>query len=90
MKFRPVMMRSIVLYWLVCSGISGFKTEKKANIRARASSCNFSRLGAQKGKAKWVVAAELVETSKLYARCVARIEPTWLERIAGIYAETPF
>jgi len=29
---------------------------------------------------RWIVAAELVETSRLYARCVARVEPTWIER----------
>ncbi len=29
-------------------------------------------------KPKWLVAAELVETSKLYARQVARIEPDWV------------
>lgn len=28
---------------------------------------------------KWVMAAELVETSKLYARIVAKIEPEWIE-----------
>ena len=33
---------------------------------------------AKKG-AKWVMAAELTETTRLYARCVARIEPQWLE-----------
>ena len=37
---------------------------------------------AKKG-AKWVVAAEIVETTKLYARCVARIEPQWLEEVAS-------
>ncbi len=30
---------------------------------------------------KWIAAAEITETSKLFARCVARIEPEWLERI---------
>ncbi len=30
----------------------------------------------------WILAAELVETSKLYARCVANIEPVWIERMA--------
>ena len=35
-----------------------------------------------KGKTKWVLAAELVETSRLYARMVARIEPEWLEQLA--------
>ncbi len=32
---------------------------------------------------KWVVAAELVETTRLYARCVGRIEPEWLEEVAA-------
>ena len=36
-----------------------------------------------KGQPKWVMAAELVETSRLYARTVARIEPEWVERAAG-------
>jgi ATP-dependent RNA helicase HrpA len=35
---------------------------------------------AKKG-AKWVMAAELTETHKLYARCIARIEPQWLEEV---------
>lgn len=30
-----------------------------------------------------MVAAELAETTKLYARCAAAIDPAWLERIAG-------
>ncbi len=40
-----------------------------------------SRLVRKAGK--WVVAAELVETTRLYARCIARIEPTWIERVAA-------
>ncbi|WP_417541842.1 ATP-dependent RNA helicase HrpA [Methylophaga thalassica] len=32
---------------------------------------------------KWIMAAELVETGKLYARIVAKIEPEWIEPIAG-------
>jgi ATP-dependent helicase HrpA len=31
----------------------------------------------------WVMAAELVETSRLFARTVARIEPEWAEELAG-------
>lgn len=31
---------------------------------------------------RWVLAAELVETTRLYARCVARIDPVWVERTA--------
>ncbi len=30
----------------------------------------------------WIIAAELVETSQLYGRTVAKIEPQWLESIA--------
>jgi ATP-dependent helicase HrpA len=37
---------------------------------------------AKKG-AKWIVAAEIVETTRLYARCVARIEPEWLEEVGA-------
>jgi ATP-dependent helicase HrpA len=33
-------------------------------------------------KPKWIVAAELVETSKQFARCVARIQPEWIETVA--------
>ena len=32
---------------------------------------------------KWVMAAELIETSRLYARIVTRIEPEWLEPVAA-------
>ncbi len=32
-------------------------------------------------KPKWIVAAELVETTKQYARTVARIQPQWIEQI---------
>ena len=34
-------------------------------------------------KPTWVMAAELVETSKLFARMVARIEPEWIEPLAA-------
>lgn len=32
---------------------------------------------------KWIMAAEVVQTSKLFARTVARIEPEWIEELAG-------
>ncbi|MFI5955753.1 ATP-dependent RNA helicase HrpA [Cryptosporangium sp. NPDC051539] len=32
---------------------------------------------------RWVVAAELVETSRLWGRITARIEPEWVEPLAG-------
>ena len=38
---------------------------------------------AQEGRRKWVLAAELTETSRLFARCAAKIEPEWIEEVAG-------
>ena len=32
---------------------------------------------------KWIVAAEIVETSKVFARMVAAIQPEWVEPLAG-------
>jgi ATP-dependent helicase HrpA len=32
---------------------------------------------------RWVMAAELVETSRLWGRIVARIDPEWIEPVAG-------
>ncbi|WAW09378.1 ATP-dependent RNA helicase HrpA [Oxalobacter vibrioformis] len=38
-----------------------------------------STLGKKAGR--WVMAAELVETTRLYARCLSQIQPEWLERV---------
>ncbi|MGV2287388.1 ATP-dependent RNA helicase HrpA [Trinickia sp. YCB016] len=32
---------------------------------------------------RWVMASELVETSRLYARCLAKIEPEWIEKVGA-------
>ncbi|APR78779.1 ATP-dependent helicase hrpA [Minicystis rosea] len=39
--------------------------------------------GLAKKPPAWIVAAELVETSQLFARVAARIDPTWLEAAGG-------
>ncbi|HEX6022158.1 MAG TPA: ATP-dependent RNA helicase HrpA [Solirubrobacter sp.] len=36
-----------------------------------------------KGQPSWVMVAELVETSRLWGRTVARIDPRWVEPLAG-------
>ena len=36
----------------------------------------------KKTRPKWVIASELIETSKLYARGVAKIDPDWIEPLA--------
>lgn len=38
--------------------------------------------GAFANKPKWIMAADLVETTKRYLRTVANIDPTWIEAIA--------
>ncbi len=43
----------------------------------------FPGSGLHKVKPKWIMAAEQVETSKVYARTVARIEPEWIEACAA-------
>lgn len=32
---------------------------------------------------KWIIAAEVVQTSRLFARTVGRVEPEWVEELAG-------
>src|SRR5208283_1905976 len=44
---------------------------------------------AKKGP-QWVLAAELTETTRLYARCAARIEPEWVEAVAGDLVEKTY
>ncbi|MGI8814577.1 MAG: ATP-dependent RNA helicase HrpA [Pseudonocardia sp.] len=39
---------------------------------------------------RWVMAAELVETSRLWARTVARIEPEWIEPLATHLVRSTF
>ncbi|MCL6269292.1 ATP-dependent RNA helicase HrpA [Sansalvadorimonas sp. 2012CJ34-2] len=62
----------------------GNKTEEADYLGARNRKFwVFPGSGLFKRKPKWVMAAELVETSKLYARVVAKIEPSWIEPLAG-------
>ncbi len=42
----------------------------------------FPGSGLFESAGKWVMAAELVRTSRLYARTIARIQPQWIERAA--------
>ncbi len=43
----------------------------------------FPGSGLVNNRPKWVVSAEIAETSRTYARCLARIEPRWIERYAA-------
>lgn len=65
-------------------GNMGFKQENKEYLGARNRRFNiFPGSMLYKKAPKWIMAAELVETSRLYARMVARIDPLWAEALAG-------
>ena len=62
----------------------GFRHEPYEYLGARGLKFFiFPGSGLHKIKPKWIMAAEQVETSKVYARTVARIEPEWIEQCAG-------
>ncbi|MCM2373488.1 ATP-dependent RNA helicase HrpA [Rhodopirellula sp. ICT_H3.1] len=46
--------------------------------------------GVFEAKPKWIVAAELVETAKQYARTVAKIQPSWIEAVGDHMLKSSF
>ncbi|WP_459950946.1 ATP-dependent RNA helicase HrpA [Denitratisoma sp. agr-D3] len=64
-------------------GHIGLKSEEEAHYLGARGIKFFIHPGSHLAKkaGRWIVAAELVETSRLFARCVARIEPEWLEQV---------
>jgi len=65
-------------------GNVGMKTEEGNFLGARGIRFWIhpgSGVGRKAGR--WIVAAEITETTRLYARCVATIEPQWLESIGA-------
>ncbi|SOD41647.1 ATP-dependent RNA helicase HrpA [Nitrosovibrio sp. Nv4] len=65
-------------------GNIGFKAEETGEyLGARGIKFSiFPGSVLKKAKSKWVMVAELAETTKLYGRCAARIDPLWVEKIA--------
>lgn len=66
-------------------GNIGFKGEEGGLYRGARDIRFHIHPGSRQAKkgGRWIVAAELVETTRLYARCVARIEPVWIERVGA-------
>jgi len=80
---RPQAIHQSLLAGLL-SHIGLRDTEKQEYLGARnARFAIFPGSALAKRRPRWVMAAELVETSRLWARVVARIEPEWAERLAG-------
>ncbi|WP_455197838.1 ATP-dependent RNA helicase HrpA [Kaarinaea lacus] len=71
----------------LCAGLLGnigFRKEKQEYIGARDIGMTlFPGSVLTKNSPKWIVAAELIETQKLYAHTVAKIQPEWLETLAS-------
>jgi ATP-dependent helicase HrpA len=65
-------------------GNVGIKTEEGNYLGARGIRFWIHPgSGVRRKAGRWVMAAELTETTRLYARCVATIEPEWLESIGA-------
>ena len=64
-------------------GNVGMRDEEGAYTGARGIKFWIHPGSWTKKPGKWVVAAELVETTRLFARSVAAIEPRWLEELGG-------
>ncbi len=64
-------------------GNIGFKNDEGEYLGGRGIKfAIFPGSGLRKAQPKWVMAGELVDTARLYARSVARIEPEWIEPLA--------
>ncbi|MCD4755302.1 MAG: ATP-dependent RNA helicase HrpA, partial [Deltaproteobacteria bacterium] len=73
-----------------CSVLSGFlgqialKQEGSRYLAARGREVFlFPGSSLYKKGPKWIVATELIRTSRLFARTVAAVEPEWIEKLAG-------
>jgi ATP-dependent helicase HrpA len=85
--FTGEVQRSAAIHRSVLSGfLSSIGVRKEKNVYRMAKgreamifpgSTVFNRAG------EWIVASELVETARLFARTVAVIEAAWLEALAG-------
>ncbi|HEX8987878.1 MAG TPA: ATP-dependent RNA helicase HrpA [Rhodocyclaceae bacterium] len=66
-------------------GHIGLKSEDEQFYRGPREIRFFIHPGSPlvKKAGRWIVAAEIVETSRLFARCVAKIEPEWLESVGA-------
>ncbi|MBP54256.1 MAG: ATP-dependent RNA helicase HrpA, partial [Marinobacter sp.] len=75
------------LHKAILAGLLGqvaVKLEKKEYLATRNRKVMiFPGSKVSKTGPKWIVAAEIVETSRVFARVVAKIEPEWIEPLAG-------
>jgi len=86
-KSPPGEEKYATIHKAILSGLlSGIATKKEKNIYTAPKGKEamiFPGSGLFKRGGQWIVAAEWVETSRLYARTAAMIEPEWIEEVAG-------
>jgi ATP-dependent helicase HrpA len=82
----PTTARADAVHRAVLAGLLsniGHKIEPHEYTGARGIKFNiFPGSSLFRREPQWLMAAELVETTRLYARTVAKIDPVWIERIA--------
>ena len=73
-----------------CSATSASRATRTSRTSARAASASgaIRARACRRSRARWIVAAELVETTRLYARGIAAIDPRWLPQLAGHLIKT--
>ncbi|MFL1465557.1 ATP-dependent RNA helicase HrpA [Marinobacter sp. HN1S83] len=75
------------LHKAILAGLLGqvaVKVEKREYLATRNRKVTlFPGSKVSKSAPKWIVAAEIVETSRVFARMVAAIQPEWIEPLAG-------
>ncbi len=64
-------------------GNIGYKSDEEAHYLGARGIKFFIWPGSTLAKkaGRWIMAAELVDTTRLYGRCIAQIQPEWLERV---------
>ena len=69
----------------------GFKDKEREYLGARNTRFMiFPGSGLSKTQPKWTMVAELVETSSLFGRVAAKIEPEWIEPLASHLSKTEY
>ena len=73
-------------------GNIGFKSDD-AGVYQGARGIKFvvhPASGLKKRKPKWLMAAELTETTRLFARCVAEVQAEWIEKLGSHVAKSSY
>jgi len=66
-------------------GNIGYKSDEEAHYLGARGIKFYIWPGSTLAKkaGRWIMSAELVDTTRLYGRCIAQINPEWLEKIGG-------